>query len=235
MMKKVVIHPDYAFCADFINRIPEIFHSEGETIFKARNELKIFTCQGLELVVKSFKTPHIINQFVYTTVRTSKAERAYKHALILIDKEILTPTPVAFIEIKKAGLLFDSYFISIKSRFHREIREISDTPGLPEAYPVLADFARFTAGLHQKGIFHKDYSPGNILFGKTGDRYAFELVDLNRMKFCTINLKDACKNLRRLCFSDEQYRFFAGKYAAARNVDVKTCESLILKYRKPLE
>jgi tRNA A-37 threonylcarbamoyl transferase component Bud32 len=229
-MKKVVIHPDYAFCAEFIDRLPEVFHREGQTIFKARNELKIFKYQGLELVVKSFKTPHFINQFAYTALRASKAERAYKYALMLKNKEILTPAPVAYIEIKKFGLLFNSYFISIKSRFNREIRELSNSQHIPpEAYPVLMDFARFTAGLHQKGVFHKDYTPGNILFGKVGDHYEFELVDLNRIKFCEVGQKDGCKNLRKLWFQDDMYRFFAREYAAVRHLDVAACEKMIVE------
>ena len=211
-MKKIVIHPDYEFCADFINQLPDIFHAEGRTIFKARNELKIFERHGLELVVKSFKTPHFINKVAYSILRASKAERAYKYATILLNKGILTPQPVAYIEIKKHGLLFSSFFVSIKSRFHREIREISNAPDLPEAYPVLDDFACFTAELHRKGIFHKDYTPGNILFGKIGDKYAFELVDLNRMKFREVNPEEGHKVFDKLCFSDELRRYVIQRY-----------------------
>ena len=231
-MKKVVIHPDYTFCADFISRLPKVFHTEGKTIFKERNEVKIFTHQGLEFVVKSFRIPHLINQFAYSGLRASKAERAYKHALILLDKGIITPTPIAYIEIKKFGLLFNSYFISTKSRFNRELREISDTPGLPETYLVLTDFALFTARLHQLGIYHKDYSSRNVLFGQTGDHYEFELLDLNRMKFCEVGLKDGCKNLNRLGFPDDMVCFFAAKYAADRGFDTETCEAMMLKYRR---
>jgi tRNA A-37 threonylcarbamoyl transferase component Bud32 len=229
-MKKVVIHPDYAFCADFIDRLPEIFHAEGETIFKARNELKFFDVQGLEFVVKSFKTPHFINQIAYSTLRASKAERAYSHALILIEKGISTPFPVAYIEIKRYGLLYNNFFVSVKSRFHREIREISDSPDIPETYPVLTDFARFTADLHQKGIFHKDYTPGNILFGKNEDRYDFEVVDLNRMKFCEVTMEMGCRNLRNLYFTKAQFAFIARQYAQLRGFDPDQCEKSVLKY-----
>jgi len=218
------------FCADFIDCLPKIFHSEGKTIFKERNELKIFERYGMDFVVKLFKKPHFINAAAYTTIRTSKAERAYMHALILKEKEILTPTPVAFIEIKKKGLLFDSYFIARKSRFYREIRELSVSPGLSEAGRVLTDFARFTVTLHQKGVLHKDYSPGNILFGEVDDHYEFELVDLNRMKFCEVNLKDRFKNLRRLCFNDDMYCFFAKAYTAAGKLNMEESEVMRLKY-----
>ena len=227
---KVVIHPDYAFCADFIDQLPDIFHTEGKTIFKERNELKIFERYGMEFVVKSFKIPHIINQFAYTTLRPSKAERAYRYALILQKKGISTPAPIACIEIKKFGLLFNSYFISKKSRFHREIRELSKTPDLPEAYQILKDFARFTADLHQKGVFHKDYTPGNILFGKTCDCYEFELVDLNRMKFCEITMEMGCRNFHRLCITEAQFAFIARQYAQLRGFDPDHCEKLVLKH-----
>ena len=215
-MKKTVIHPDYALYSDFINRLPDIFHAEGKTIFKARNELKIFELQGLEFVVKSFKIPHFINKVAYSVLRASKAERAYRYATMLLNKGILTPTPVAYIEIRQYGLLFNSFFVSTKSRFHREIREISNSPDLPEAYPVLEDLARFTADLHRKGIFHKDYGPGNILFGETGDGYDFELVDLNRMKFRKVTLKKGCKAFDRLCLSNDMRRFVTQKYSEAR-------------------
>ena len=231
-MKKVVLHPDYAFYLNFINRLPEVFHTEGKTIFKERNEVKIFMHQGLEFVVKSFKIPHFINQFAYSTLRASKAERAYRHALILLDKGIMTPIPIAYIEIKKFGLLFNSYFISTKSRFNRELRELSEMPKQPETYLGITDFARFTAGLHQMGIYHKDYSSRNILFGQIGGHFEFELLDLNRMKFCEINLKDGSKNLSRICFTDDMYRFFAKAYAVAKGFDAEACEAMLLKYRR---
>ena len=216
-MKKVVIHPDYAFCADFIDRLPDIFHTEGETIFKARNELKIFEQHGLELAVKSFKTPHFINKVAYSVLRASKAERSYQYASKLLDKGIPTPKPVAYIEIKKYGRLFNSFLVSLKSRFRREIRELIHSPDMPEAYPVLRDFVQFTADIHQKGVFHKDYSPGNILFGKTGDRYEFELVDLNRMQFREVDLKAGCKSFDKLCLRDDLHKFALQQYHGVRN------------------
>lgn len=42
-------------------------------------------------------------------------------------------------------------------------------------------FAEFTARLHEAGILHLDYSPGNILYDKIGEEYHFSLVDINRM------------------------------------------------------
>ncbi len=229
---KIYINPDFEPYAAFIHTIPLIFNTEGETIFKERNELKVFELNGMEFVVKSFKIPHLINKVAYSTVRASKAERSYKYAMTLIDKEISTPTPVAYIEIKKFGLLFNSYYISKKSRFIREIREICYLPDQPGIYEILDGFARFTADLHQKGIFHKDYSPGNILFGQTEDHYTFELLDLNRMKFGSVTMEMGCRSLHRLRFRKDLLAYFARQYARQRGFDPDHCEKLVLKYTK---
>lgn len=232
-MRKIVIHPDFEKYSAFIEAIPDIFSSEGVTIYKDRNEVKIFDVEGLEFVVKSFKIPHFINKIAYSFIRSSKAERSYTNALEITRKGVLTPTPMAYIEIKKSGLLFNSFYISGKSQYQRELRELSLSPDLPEAYPVLDSFARFTAALHDKGIYHKDYTPGNILFGKTGDSYSFELIDINRMKFCEIDLKMGCQNFSKLCILDDFYRFVAQKYALARGYDVNEAVELMIKYRDP--
>ena len=51
----------------------------------------------------------------------------------------------------------------------------------------LLAFARYTAALHQAGILHLDYSPGNILIHHNEiDGYSFSLVDVNRMQLLTI-------------------------------------------------
>ena len=231
-MKTVVIHPDYACFSEFINCLPEIFNTEGKRIFKQRNELKIFERTGLEFVVKSYKIPHIINKIAYSFLRDSKAKRSFRYATILLNKGIQTPTPVAYIEIRKYGLLFNSFFISIKSRLDREIREISDSPDSPEVYSVLTELARFTADLHNHGVFHQDYSPGNILFGKTGGHYDFELVDLNRIRFCKVTMKMGCKDLRRLYVVKDHFVFLARQYAQQRGFDPDMCEKIALKFAR---
>lgn len=232
-MKKEVIHPDYENYAEFVDTLPDIFPNEGVTIFKARNEVKLFKVKGKEFIVKSFKIPHIINKIAYSLFRASKAERSYTNAIEIGKRGSATPAPVAYIEIRKCGLLFNSFYISRKSRFHRELRELCTTGDSAEAYAVLDDFAKFSAHLHDQGIYHKDYTPGNILFGKTGDNYEFELVDLNRMKYCKIDLKTGCKIFHRLCLSDDFYRHLAQKYALARGFDVDDSVRLMLKYRNP--
>ena len=80
-------------------------------------------------------------------------------------------------------------------------------------------FARFTAQLHKAEILHVDYSPGNILVKKQAGSYVFALVDVNRMKFKSISVVDACKNLARLATSRKVLDEVACEYASQRGWD----------------
>jgi len=230
-MKKVVIHPDYVFCSDFIDRLPDIFHAEGTTIFKARNEVKLFHIDNRAFVVKSFKIPHFINKIVYTHFRLSKAKRSYTNALLLLERAIETPHPVACMEVRRKGLLYESYYVSEKSPFNREFREICHSPATEEMESVLIDFAAFTASIHDKNVLHKDFTPGNILFGRKDNHYTFQLVDVNRMTFCPVSMKMGCKNFRDLYVTDAQFAVIARHYARARGFNPDCCEKFVLQYR----
>lgn len=63
---------------------------------------------------------------------------------------------------------------------------------------LIIAFAQYTANLHQAGIMHRDYSPGNILFDQIDGEYHFMLVDINRMTFGEISVDMGCANFARL-------------------------------------
>lgn len=180
---KIVINPEYAFLAAFIEKLPHEDLVGGEMIRDQRNTIQKITVEGVTLVIKRYKTPNSLNRFAYAHIRKSKARRAYEYALRLLQLGIGTAKPVAYIEVSEKGLFQTGYFIS----------EYLDYPLLESigAYEestrdaVLKDFARFTVGLHQKGVVHKDYNLGNIFFfTEDGNaHYQFALIDINRMRF----------------------------------------------------
>ena len=45
---KEIINPAYGRFEDFVRRVPRIFSEEGKTIYKARNEIKVFDYTPLE-------------------------------------------------------------------------------------------------------------------------------------------------------------------------------------------
>lgn len=82
----LVLHPDFAALEPFMRSLPQrMANGEGTVIHKGRNELRIMEFEGRKLVVKAFRRPHLINQFVYGIFRASKAKRSYDNALLLQD------------------------------------------------------------------------------------------------------------------------------------------------------
>lgn len=183
-----------------------------------RNKIKIFTCNGVEVAIKSFKKPNWINQVVYRFFRESKAQRSYKFATILQQRNIGTPTPIAFWE-EYAGLgLQQSYYACEHLPCDLTFRELVEIPDYPEHALILEQFMHFCFDLHEKGVEFLDHSPGNTLIVKTAPgHYQFYLVDLNRMQFHEeMGFDMRMKNLSRLTPKPEMVaqmsQFYAQKY-----------------------
>ena len=227
---KVVLNPQFEFLKDFIIGIPDNFKTSGEVIYKGRNELRVYNVKGVQVNVKRYKKPILINRIAYTFFRPTKAERAYINALKVIKRGFETPTPIAYIEKKLLGLFSEGYFISIQCPYPNNFRKFGEEQ-LAGNEDVLAQFARFTARLHECNILHLDYSPGNILFDKTTTgEYRFSLLDINRMQFCSVDQKLGCRNFERLWGTDEMFDFMASHYARSRGFNVAECTQKIVRY-----
>lgn len=198
--------------------IQTLFAQDDHSIHKARNELKIIDIQGTKTVVKSFKVPHLLNRIVYSYFRRSKAYKSYHNALRLQKLDISTPQPIALIEFFSSGLLADSYFISEYFEYDFTIRTPLLEP-LEDREAIFTAFAAYTYELHQKGVWHLDYSPGNILIKRTEDGYQFSIVDINRMEFKTICPLDGCENFNKLWASNEELEIMGREYARLSGLD----------------
>lgn len=107
------IAPGYEILEEWVKTLPERFIQDGITIFKDRNEVKVFEEQGYELNVKAFRLPNLVNRYVYVYLRGSKAARSFQNALKFLDFGALTPTPVAWVECLEGGKLRESYYVSL--------------------------------------------------------------------------------------------------------------------------
>ena len=183
---------------DFTERLPELFDREGEVLHAGRNTIKAFEAEGERLVVKRFKRPNLLRAVIYTFFRRSKARRSYEHAVRLRALGVDSPEPVAWSEYRRRGLLCDSYYVSRRSDYTPLSQTTARFPAAG-TLPVLEAFARFAVQLHEKGIEHRDFNHGNILWDRTpAGAYRFQLIDINRMHFddrplssraCMINLR----------------------------------------------
>lgn len=227
---KIVLNPKEKQFETFIRSVPEIFEKEGKTIYKQRNEIKVFDVNGVSLNVKRFKVPHIINRIAYSFFRLTKAERSYRYALTLEEKGISTPAPVAYILLKNNGLLCYSYYISRQVSHAHTMYEFGKG-GITGREYIIKAFARFTADLHEQGIYHKDYSPGNILFNVENEQVDFCLVDINRMQFGNVSYQKGYANFARLWGQKDFFLLLAKEYAHVRGIEPDECIQWILYYR----
>ncbi|MBA1432128.1 MAG: hypothetical protein FAF04_00695 [Epsilonproteobacteria bacterium] len=207
---------------DFLLNIQDYFNKNDTSIHKARNELKIIPYKGISTVVKAFKVPNIINKIAYTFFKDSKAKKSFDYSLKLGN---FTPTPIGYIEFFKNGLLDESYFVSEEFAYDFTIREPLLEKEFPDREGVFKAFASFTLALHNAGIFHEDYSPGNILIKKENDNYSFKIVDVNRMRFFTLSCDERAKNFSKLWASEEALTSIATEYAKEHDV----CEDFVQK------
>ena len=226
---RITLNPTYASCKSFCERIDTYFDAEQESMHKARNEIKKIKFQEYSLVVKSFKVPHLLNQLVYTYFRSSKAHKSYDNALILQHLDINTPDPVALIQ-EFTPTLQKSFFISIAFDYDFTIREPLLDTKFKDRESIFQAFARFTADLHQKGVLHQDYSPGNILIKKISDEYVFSIVDINRMDFKAVGFETGCQNFSKLWADEDVLQIIADEYAKTMTYDQDKTATAVIQY-----
>ena len=211
----------------FIQNIKDHFDSSNNSIHKARNEIKTIYFDNEELVIKSFKVPHIINKIVYTFFKDSKAKKSYDNSVKIIE---YVPKPIGFIEFRESGLISQSYFVSENFNYDFTIREPLLDENFEDKERVFKAFAAFTLKLHDDGIFHLDYSPGNILIKKQDSSYTFKIVDINRMEFKTLSLDEKLLNFSKLWAKNSDLEVIIKEYAKLIGHDESECIEKALKF-----
>lgn len=223
------IAPGYEVLEEWLESLPEAYQSSGVSIFKDRNEVKVFNEKGFELNVKSFRITHFINRFAYVYIRGSKAARSFQNARVLLEAGASTPDPVAYVECISNGILGESFYISLQHQHDFTLRDVLDYQ-IPDRQNILIQWVRYTwLFLHKHGIYHLDYSPGNTLIKKEGDQYHFSVVDLNRMKFISVDFGKGIQNFRQLHTDAETLGLIASEYSTLCNASKEVATETLLK------
>ena len=208
-------------------QIKKIFAENGELIYKKRNEIKNITFNDLVWNVKSFRVPNLLNKVVYTFFRESKAKRSYRYSR---EISAFVPEPLGYVEYYRFGLLHESYFVSESFHYDLTIREILFDYDPIEKGKILKAFAKFSYALHEAGICHLDYSPGNILIKREEAEYVFKIVDINRMQFGEMNITQRAKNFARVWLKDEDMRTIIKEYTVFASYDYDKMVKMALEY-----
>ena len=222
-MKFVIFQEKYA---NLVKNIQKEFLHASETLYDGRNTLKVLTYLDEEIVVKSFKIPHIINKIAYTFFRDSKAKKSYENSMKIID---FVPRPLGYIEFFRFGLLHDSYFLSENYLYDFTIREVLTDIIYPDKEIILKAFSDFSYNLHEAGIEHLDYSPGNILIKKVEKGYVFKIIDVNRMVFRTLDNYARLENFTKLWANDDDLKTIITHYIKHIDIDVNNAIEIATK------
>ncbi|MBQ8989026.1 MAG: aminoglycoside phosphotransferase [Prevotella sp.] len=228
----ILLNETYHHLEDYIKQLPDVFETSGKTIYTGRNLIKVFTApDGTQINVKRYHAPRGINALVYSWgIRQPKGHRAYEYPKTLLEKGIDTPEAIAYIERRSGGLLRESYLVTRQCPYRHTMYEMGDAPA--GSYERVAEaFARYTARMHEAGVMHLDYSPGNILWQEEEGKYDFSIVDINRMRFGSVDMRQGCTNLKRLWGPKRFFELVVKGYAEARGFDTEAAERIALAER----
>lgn len=217
MKKRIVINPEYERLKDFVAKLAdEGVPTEAESIYTGRNTIYRLKYDDIELNIKSFHEPHFPNNFIYAHLRKSKARRSYEHAMEIRRRGISTPCPVAWVETSQHGSLRKTYYVSLQSQAKRNMRQWETWPKA-EAKRIVSALAHYMKNVHEAGILHHDFSPGNILWYETPDGIEFEMVDLNRIKILgrPLNEKERYSNFRNINYYEPGTEQLGQEYGIA--------------------
>lgn len=218
-----IINPKYESFRPWIESIPQSFSSMGEVVYSARNEIRRVSCDGTAFCIKRYHVPRGLNRLIYTFFRKPKAIRAYENAELLNKRGFSTPEQVAV--ILQGGLLSWSYLVTVYSPLNRRFYEFREH-GIKGYEELLNNLGVLAGEMNDKGLLHKDFSPGNILFDRVDDKWKIEIVDINRLRFGKVSMRRGCRNFARLWGDETLIEFVARAYAHQRKFDEDECVTI---------
>ena len=162
---KLTINPKYARLRGFTESLPRIFPTStgGKTLYEGRNIVKLYTQNGQRITVKSYGHLTLFNRLIYGSLRKSKAERAFRHAIRLQCLGIDTPEAVASLEIRRFGMLRDSYFVSAYTDYLPPFRKTPTRKTCWTSWPGSSSNCTgpaYIIGICISAIFCIDATPG---------------------------------------------------------------------------
>lgn len=212
MNVKTVINPTFAHLRQAVEDIAAHgIPSTAVDIYKGRNRVVTYKVDNDTINIKEFRIPNVLNRLIYGHLRPSKASRAFRNALRLLDRGFSTPAPVAYIETTDGPLLGRSYFISVQEPDLTDIRGLAWCPRREEITDLIA---AVMGRLHSAEIWMKDFSQGNFLW-RTDPSGGLEyfLVDINRMDFHTRSRRLLMRNFSTLADDHSLLMDIASAYA----------------------
>lgn len=212
---------------DFVKKISKfnqlLLETSHQLLFDGRNRIRVipFPLQEgktVDIAVKEF-FPQGLNR-LKTIFLPSKAWKAWRGGVTLMEKGILTPVPVAYLERRKSFFVDESCYLTVLVKEVEEIRQLFRRLSPEKLSAFLRALARHLRRCHKEGVLHRDLSDGNILVKKdVQDGHVFFLIDTNRIRFKKkLNILMRIKNLIRLGVPREFQKYFLEEYTKTGQV-----------------
>ncbi|TVR43705.1 MAG: hypothetical protein EA402_08995 [Planctomycetota bacterium] len=182
-------------------------------IYRGRNHLLRGISPWGEVVIKSFRVPSILQALGYTC-RRSKALRSLVNGLILQRLGMPTPQPIAAVEERDGWRLRRSWYVCALVSDAHTIRGDLDAPNITASRRI-SQCGALAGVMHNAGLLHADFSPGNIIFSMNGDPY---LVDINRMRLGRVSACLGAGSIARMYAKGESRDIFCAAYAHVRGL-----------------
>ncbi len=214
---KVTVNPRYERISSFIKTLPQHFDEGGQVLHNGRNQVRLLEVDGQRVVVKRYKVPMWHQRIDYTLFRPSKAKRAYLYGMRLLEMQIDTPEPIAYIEEYSCGLFKVGYFISDYCSDANAGTLRSDEHPSPQ---LTFAIAQSLVSMHEKGFLHGDTNLSNFLYRKDDSPSGFHIttIDVNRSVFKQhASFSDCTKNLCRLTHVRPLLCLLVRQYAELRH------------------
>lgn len=173
--------------------------------------------------------PKGVHAWVRNSVMVSKEHNAFTFALEYERRGVPTAPALAILERYARGVFRESILVTekIPSRTLRECLEGADASGKAAKDPAkgrrawLRVFAAFVRSCHEKGVYHLDLNPANVLVPDahtTPEGATFVLVDVNRTIFGKpFVARLVVQDLMRIGATPEERSFVMRAYAADAN------------------
>jgi hypothetical protein len=142
--------------------------------------------------------------------RRTKAIRSFSGACELLRRGIASPRPVAYIERRHGPGLTENFYVCEYEPGRLSVRRFFSAYAAGEERfdglrldEFLASLVPFLVDLHNRGVYFRDLSGGNVLVARTGDgELAFSLIDTARAHFSNdaVSIHQRLADLKRICY-----------------------------------
>jgi tRNA A-37 threonylcarbamoyl transferase component Bud32 len=176
-----VFNKDFSIGAeplDFIEQIDALMN-KGQILKKGNScYVSRLTWNNKDIVVKRYNHKGFIHSLRHT-IKKSRAKRGWLHAHRLKMLQIATPRPLAFIEHRKAGLIWQSYLVTEYIEGQKLYDFLRDSKTSEEKHSMVTQqIVKLLDKLSKYKITHGDLKHSNILIADNGP----VITDLDAMK-----------------------------------------------------